>query len=83
MNKLLVYFRDGYVLGLDCYLLRVARVFPCKVLDIGIQRRAEQHGLTLLGGRQAFENRPQIRIKAHVEHPVGLVYDRKAGAAEI
>ena len=71
------------MLRVDGDFRRIARVLPRKVLHVGIERGAEQHGLPLLRGRQEFEQRAQVGVEAHVEHTVCLVYDKEHDVVQL
>ena len=81
MQKHLIDFIDGDVFAFDRYFLRIVRIFPCKIFNIGIQRCAEQHGLAAFGFGQHFYQFAQVRVKTHVEHAVGFIDDQKTDAA--
>src|SRR6266550_4643828 len=49
--------------------------------DLAVERCGEEHRLTLT--RNAAEDPLDLRAEAHVEHPVGLVEDEDADAAEL
>ena len=65
-------------LGLEAR--RVRRVRAGELADLAVERRREEHRLALL--RQPGDDLVDLRLEAHVEHPVGLVEDQHADAVE-
>ena len=59
---------------------RVLRVGARELGDLAVERRREEHRLAL--ARHAPEDLLDLRLEAHVEHPVGLVEDEDADAVE-
>ena len=83
--------RDGDELVLDLALLallrqlglearRVLRVLARELENLAVERRGEEHRLAL--ARHAPQDLLDLRLEAHVEHPVGLVEDEDADAVE-
>ena len=52
---------------------RAARVRAGELAHLAVERGREEHRLPLLG--QAPDEAVDLRLEAHVEHPVGLVED--------
>ena len=71
---LLVDRESGLVAG------RVRRVRACELAHLAVERRGEEHRLALL--RQPRDDLVDLRLEAHVEHPVGLVEDEDPDAVE-
>ena len=49
------------------------RELAVQVADRAVERRGEEHRLTLR--RQSAHDLVDLRMEAHVEHPIGLVHD--------
>ena len=52
---------------------REVRVAARQLADLAVERRREEHRLALVG--QHADDPVDLRLEAHVEHPVGLVED--------
>jgi hypothetical protein len=60
---------------------RCRRVVAREVADLAVERRGEQHRLPL--ARELAHDPLDLRLEAHVEHPVGLVQHERADAVEV
>jgi hypothetical protein len=58
---------------------RRVRVYARASSDLAVERRREEHRLAVAGTRGRSLD---LRLEAHVEHPVGLVEDEDADALE-
>ena len=57
------------------------RVLACEVADLAVERGREEHRLAVL--RHAPHELVDLRLEAHVEHPVGLIEDEDPDSAEV
>ena len=55
------------------YWYRQVHEFVGKLLDALVQCRTEEKVLTTIIGGKPAQNKPKIRNKSHIEHPVSLV----------
>ena len=69
----------GRQLALDSR--RAVRVLAGEVADAIVERGREEHRLPV--ARQPAHDPVDLRLEAHVEHPVGLVQDEDADAREV
>ena len=56
-------------------------VVPRELADRAVERGREEHRLAI--ARQPADDAVDLRLEAHVEHPVGLVEDENADVREV
>ena len=83
MVEKLVNLAYGNVLTFNGNFLSVVSVFPCKVFDVSVQCCAEKHCLARFCAWQHFNERAQVRVKAHVEHAVSFINNKKCHTAQV
>ena len=67
------------MLGLEAG--RAVGVSACQLADRAVERGGKEHRLAV--ARQPAHDAVDLRLEAHVEHPVGLVEDERANVREI